>query len=319
MKKSSIVGIAVFCILLTHTDARAAVFEWEAPHIGDHQMSLRCYIPDGQLHTRALFVLVPGLNGDGRGLALDKEWQSLAQRTGCALIALLNRGNQNGIYYEVNHWSGELFLKGLAELSRTSGHPELNSAPLGFWGHSAGGQWNYNFACWKPERTFAFIANKGGYYNGSATPAVRSIPALWMAGEKDTDLRIGNITSLYAENRRRGALWGLLIEPGVDHAVGRSKEIGIVFLEDALTVAVDSSGTLIPITAGGWLGDLQSHEIMKATSADTGPSIRAWLPGMHSAELWKSISQGVATTNTESSKFSVTGQSSSTNTDRESL
>jgi|APCry1669189034_1035192.scaffolds.fasta_scaffold17736_2 hypothetical protein len=287
------VRIAAFSSLLISSEATAAIFDWEAPRTSDHVMALKCYLPEGLESARAIIVVVPGLNADGRSQALDKEWSLLAQRTGCALIGCFIKGSQGGSYYEVNNWSGDLFLKGLRELARLSNHSEIESAALGFWGHSAGGQWNYNFACWKPNRTFAFIANKGAYYQGTTTAIVREVPALWIAGEKDTDERIGNITSLYAENRRRGAPWSLLIEPAVNHAVGRSKEIGMTYLEDALSLRINPGGHLHPVDGSiGWLGNFQNHEVVKNTALDYGPATNTWLPGKPTADLWRSISLG---------------------------
>jgi pimeloyl-ACP methyl ester carboxylesterase len=38
---------------------------------------------------------------------------------------------------------------------------------------SAGGQFNYEFAAWKPDRVAAFVVNKGGiYYTAKGTPWV---------------------------------------------------------------------------------------------------------------------------------------------------
>jgi hypothetical protein len=284
--------IALLQMALVLGSAKAIVVDWESTRSADHQVDLRCYLPDDLHQVRAIIVLVPGMNGDGRSMANDPEWMGLAQRNGCALIGCSIKGIQGAVYHQVVQWSGDLFLRGIGELATKSNHPELKNVPLGFWGHSAGGQWNYNFACWKPERTFAFIVNKGAYYQGTASQVVRRIPSLWIAGGKDTDERIGNITSLYAENRRKGAAWGLLIEPATDHAVGRSKEIGVAFLEEALALRVDAEGRLHPVEGGtGWLGNLQTGQISKNTTQDSGPVNQAWLPGEKTAELWKAVSQ----------------------------
>jgi hypothetical protein len=282
---------ALLLMTLVSWSAKATVVDWEATRFADHQMALRCYLPDEVHQVRAIIVLVPGMNGDGRSMANDPEWMGLAQRNGCALIGCSIKGIQGAVYHEVVQWSGELFLSGIGELARMSNHPELENVPLGFWGHSAGGQWNYNFACWKPERTFAFIVNKGAYYQGVSSQAVRAIPSLWIAGGKDTDERIGNITSLYAENRRKGAAWGLLIEPEVNHAVGRSKEIGMAFLEEALSLRVDSDGHMHPVKEGaGWIGDFRGYAVCANPTSTFGDLTHAWFPGKSTAEHWRSIS-----------------------------
>ena len=284
----------LFSILLSAQTAYTAIYDWEAPVQADHHVALRCYLPDSLKEVRAIIILSPGLNADGRNMANDPEWQSFALRNGCALVAYSMTGGDHGIYYEAEHWSGSLLLLGMVELAGKSSHPELNSVPFGLWGHSAGGQFNYNFACYQPERTFAFVTNKGGYYAAPATPPIRRIPSLWIAGAKDTDLRVKNITSLYAENRRKGAPWGLIIEPGIDHAVGRSREIGMAFLEDALALSFDSTGKFKGIDTGtGWLADFQTKEISRNTTTDFGPGAMTWLPGEATANIWKSIMLGL--------------------------
>ncbi len=218
---------------------------------------------------RAVVVLNPGHNGDGRGMADDAEWRAFAARNRVALLASFLKGG--GTYYEAEVWTGRALLDELKGFAADSGHAELAGAPLALWGHSAGGQFNYNFACWKPERTLAFITNKGAYYTARADDRVRRIPALWIAGGKDSELRINNITSRYAENRRLGAFWALAVEPGVDHGVGASKRLGMVFFEDAVALRLDAAGRLRPVdSAQGWLGDPDKRTVSPARQATGG-------------------------------------------------
>jgi hypothetical protein len=60
-------------------------------------------------------------------------------------------------YADVKNGSGSALLNILGNFSIRSGHPELADIPLAFWGVSAGGEFNYEFVCWKPERVIAFI------------------------------------------------------------------------------------------------------------------------------------------------------------------
>ena len=66
--------------------------------------------------------------------------------------------------------SGQALIEAINELSETSDHPELSKSPLAFWGISAGGQFSYEFACWKPERIITFVLNKGGIYYIALAP-----------------------------------------------------------------------------------------------------------------------------------------------------
>lgn len=283
-------AISVLALVLP---ASAAIFDWEDKPSGDHVMAFRLFVPDDLKKAKAIVILTTGINGDGRDMANDSAWQDFARRNQCLLLACSMQGVDGGSYYDAEIWSGKVLLEGLKKMAKESGHEEFATLPFLLWGYSAGGQFNYQFACWKPERTLAFIANKGGYYNSEASPSVRKVPALWICGAKDTEVRITNITNRYRENRKRGALWGLAMEPNEEHGMGRSKELGMVFLEDALKLRLDGFGkprTVAP--AEGWLGDLTTHEIAKCTADDSAARAKTWLPGEATATLWRQIVSG---------------------------
>lgn len=268
----------------------AATFDREEKPEADHVTAFRLYVPDSLKKIRSVIVLTPGLNGDGRRMADDPAWRALAERTQSALLATFMKGAAGGSYYEAEKWSGKILLNALDRMAKESGHPELAKVPLALWGHSAGGQFNFNFANWKPERVAAFVVNKGGYYGDTIRPGTRQIPALWILGTKDTELRVKAITGKYEAGRKLGALWALVPEAGVDHGTGRSKEIGMVFLEEALAARVDNKGMLHPANPqDGWLGDHKTQAVEKNSRPDKGSKDISWLPGESTARLWAEI------------------------------
>src|SRR5207237_1508577 len=120
-------------------------------------------------------------------------------------------------------------------LGAKANHPELATAPLFMWGMSAGGQFNYEFVAWKPDRVGAFVVNKGGIYYSALLPrAARNVPGMLFIGGKDLESRVSTITGLFAVNRRSGALWALAEEPDAAHVVGRSLEVAKIFFEDVM-------------------------------------------------------------------------------------
>ncbi len=117
-------------------------------------------------------------------------------------------------YVNVSQGSGQALLDALTAFATRARHPELATAPFLLWGMSAGGQFNYEFVCWKPERVVAFVVNKGGiYYTALAPRAARQVPGMLFIGGKDLEFRTNTITGLFAVNRRGGALWALAEEP----------------------------------------------------------------------------------------------------------
>jgi len=75
---------------------------------------------------------------------------------------------------------------------------------------SAGGEFNYEFTAWMPERIVAFVANKGGvYYTALFQDVARSVLALLFVGKNDLIFRTVTLTGLFALNRRAGVTMGI--------------------------------------------------------------------------------------------------------------
>jgi dienelactone hydrolase len=170
-------------------------------------------------------------------------------------------------------------------------HPELKTTPLFLWGMSAGGQFDYEFAAWKPERVGAFVVNKGGIYYSALVPrAAREVPGLLFIGGKDLESRIATITGLFAVNRRAGALWALTEEPSVGHAVARSAELGAMFFEDVMSLRLGADGALRPLAEkDGWYGDIHMKSISAVGTQKAPTAPTAWLPTERVAKAWLSV------------------------------
>ena len=185
-------------------------------------------------------VLVPGSNDDGRALVEDLFWQDFARRHRLALLGCCfkDRPHENmniEEYARAGDGSGPALLEALGRFAKATEHAEGATAPLLLWGHSAGGEFNYEFACWKPERVLAFVVNKGGYYfTHLAPPATRQIPGVFFIGGKDEEFRILSIRGIFAVNQRAGAVWKLVTEPDVGHEVGATRQMASQFFEAIL-------------------------------------------------------------------------------------
>lgn len=256
----------------------------------------RLWVPAGVDRAQAVLVLVPGSNGDGRPMADDPFWQEFAQRHRLAIIACRftdKPHDQSFIedYVNVSHGSGQALLDALTAFAGTSHHAELAAAPLLLWGMSAGGQFNFEFVAWKPERVVAFVVNKGGiYYTALASKAARQVPGLLFIGENDLDSRIKMISGLAALNRRGGALWALTAEPGVGHAVARSRDLGAILFAEVLPLRVTGGSTLKPIDPqSGFIADLKARTFQRASDAPAQTERTAWLPTLAVAKAWQAV------------------------------
>jgi len=254
----------------------------------------RLWLPSDVPAVQAIAVLVPGSNGDGRGQVDDPVWQAFAVRHKLALVGvrLTDKPHDQGFieeYVNVSQGSGRAFLDAMASFASRSKHPELATAPFLLWGMSAGGEFNYEFVCWKPERVAAFVVNKGNiYYTALAPKAARLVPGILFTGGKDLEFSTSTITGLFAMNRRGGALWALAEEPSAAHIVGRSRDVALVLFEDALALRVGEGAALKPLSEkSGFIGDIKA-KTYQALGEDTVPNYpTAWLPTARVAERWQ--------------------------------
>jgi len=202
--------------------------------------AFRFWAPPAVGSVRAVTVLVPGSNSDGRGQVDEGFWRAFAERHGLALVGcwFKDRPHDNmniEEYARAGDGSGAALLEALRRFGESSGHPEAAQAPLLLWGMSAGGEFNYEFACWRPERVAAFVVNKGGYYfTHLAPPPARRVPGIFFIGSDDADFRKESIRGIFAVNHEAGARWKLVVEPHVGHAAGNSPELAAAFFEACL-------------------------------------------------------------------------------------
>jgi len=286
--------------------AGAAVLDEAAPPGNNYDKAeFRLWYPETPEPLRAVAVLVPGSNGDGRPMVEDQFWRDFALRHRLALVGcrFTDKPHEHQFiehYVNVSQGSGQAFLDAMVAFSRRSGHPELAGAPLLLWGMSAGGEFNYEFVAWKPERVIAFVVNKGGvYYTALMSQAARNVPGMLFTGGKDLEFRTRAIEGLFAVNRRAGALWALAEEPGADHVVGRSRDMAALFFADMLGLRLGdssaaSSGPVTlraPAEKSGYWGDIKSKTFQAAESgAPNHPT--AWLPTLRVARAWQALVTG---------------------------
>ena len=281
---------------LSPTAFGATLDEAAAPGKNYAKAEFRLWYPDNAEAIQAVVVLVPGSNGDGRPSADDPVWQTFATAHKLALVGCHFTDKQHDQsfiedYANVSQGSGQALLDTMAAFAARAKHPELASAPLLLWGMSAGGQFNYEFVAWKPERVAAFVVNKGGIYYTALTPkASRDVPGMLFIGGKDLDSRIQTITGLFAVNRRGGALWALAEEPGAAHIVGRSRDLALMFFEDVLALRLASAQELKPLTEkAGFIGDPKSKTFHAVGDGPTPAYPTAWLPTMRVARAWQAM------------------------------
>jgi dienelactone hydrolase len=279
-----------------------ALDEAAAPGTNYDKAEFRLWYLDKARFIRAVLVLVPGSNADGRPDVNDKFWQAFAIRNEILLIdcRFTDKPHEESFienYANAGQGSGQAPLDALTNFSKRSNHPELVNGPLLLWGMSAGGEFNYEFTAWKPERVGAFVVNKGGiYFSALLSSAARRVPGLLFAGEEDLESRKRIIAGLFALNRRAGALWALAEEPNVGHVVGRSREMAAIFFDAVLSLRVGSAAsaaTFGPLAQleerSGIVGDLVQKGLRPASDSPSPTHLTAWFPTERVARAWQAL------------------------------
>lgn len=257
--------------------------------------AFRFWSPSYGQPIRGLIILVPGLNGDGRGMIDAPPWRDLAMRHRLGLVGCFLQGRD---YYNAMRGTGDALLTALKDFAGQAGHPEIAQVPLLLYGESAGGQFDYDFALWKPERLMAFVVNKGGYYaSGEPDSHTCATPGLFFLGLKDTDLRIHAITGIWTEGRKKGALWALAPQPNSGHEFSKTAAMARVFFEAVLKSRLPEENSLggdpSPMKpmpeSQGWLGDMTTHEVRDGSTDSETHREASWLPDESTALAWKAF------------------------------
>ena len=243
-------SLSVFCLLAAVSWFVApagfagpdATFDVELPPGPNFAVAaFRWWHPPDVQALRGVAVLVPGSNSDGRAQVGDPFWQDFARQHRLALIGcwFTDHAHENmniEDYARAPEGSGAALLEAVDHLPKAAAHPEAATAPLLLWGFSAGGEFNYEFACWKPARVAAFVVNKGGYYFTHLAPAAtRAVPGIFFVGGKDEAFRIQSIQGIFAVNRQAGAAWKLSVEPDAGHEQGDTRELAVEFFAEVIS------------------------------------------------------------------------------------
>ncbi len=291
-------------ILFGSVSAHAEVWDYVATGRDAERFDkaeFRLWLPDDHADrpVRGVLVLVPGFNGDGRGQATDRGWQELAGELNLAALGVHFKGG-SPYYHRAKDGSGDVLLDVLKHFAKETQHPELEDAPLAMWGHSAGGQFNFNFACYQPKRVLTFVVNKGAYYDGKMKGAAEDIPAVFFLGDQDTEVRVDNITELFADNRSKGALVALVVEKGVGHGLGNSRRFAEIFFRQVIPERLPAPSAFAPRgkvklrkmdQSVAWLGNNETYEISPASSYRGKKKAASWLPNQALAEAWQKLNQ----------------------------
>ena len=185
-------------------------------------------------NPKAILILVPGSNYDGRIMGHDIVWMRFAWANKLSIV---------GCYFmDEDHTRIEGYADAIESgraLFNFLLSNKLSECPLLLWGFSAGGQFNYELAKTGPLWGLyiaAFVVNKGGiYYTLFQSEYARRTPGLFFLGTKDDEFRPNIIRTIYNYNKLLDPKcnWQL-VEENTGHEEGESVKLSQEFFEEVL-------------------------------------------------------------------------------------
>jgi hypothetical protein len=209
-------------------EALAVDFDAARDFGSDGKMAIRMRLDDGTPKPMGILVVSTGLNGDYRGVVAKPMWISAASLWHFALVGTSIKG---GKYGDCSLGSGKALEDCIADIAKTSNHPELASVPIVTVGFSHGGAFSYSYAWWNPKRTIAFVNGKSGYSTDNSTPGFDKVPGLLVYSENDHPSVFPKMKSLMSAHARHEPVWCMLPDWGFKHEPGELERDAILFID----------------------------------------------------------------------------------------
>jgi hypothetical protein len=255
--------------------------------------------------------------------AYDLQWQALAAKHHCALLAPAYEQPQQAdcqMWCDPRNGSAQKFQQCLVDLGNMSGHAELSEVPWALWGHSGGGHWAGGMTLMFPQRVIASWLRSGVplLSEDSSRPNIKphsvsadvfQVPICCNFGTKEGySVKDGQFAGVWPSNetffqaiRAQGGLISLAIDPKSSHECGNQRYLAIPWLDACLQLRLPKAGSSTLQAAASdsaWLAD---HETLVTASMKNyqGDVAKAsWLPDESVAKAWREYSTDTEVTDT---------------------
>jgi hypothetical protein len=258
------------------------------------------FVPERVARLRSLIVVVR--YGLGFAVEQDPQWPRLAHATESGLVFAQFYNVGPTIDHDANRMQNssapEALLKFLQRLADESGHREIAGAPVVLWGQSAAGLFEVNFARQYPQRTVAFVHYHSPQIGTVDMNPLSQIPALLLAGGKDTVASPDGIHEFWQRGHSIGAPWTFSLDPESPHGdvdnnpfLKRADTLMIPWLTAVIQqrVAPDGKSLRDVPAVSSWIGNNDTGEI-SASATFTGSRTNVnWLPDERSARAWQTL------------------------------
>lgn len=203
------------------------------------EVRFQLWLPDGIDVARGIVVMSG--HGSGETLFQRADLRALATELRLALFKFTGNPMQRGF------WPQNLLLERLKAFGLTSGHPELEHAPLFLYGHSNGTGFSAVFPAYRPDRVWGWVSMRPGITFQVYQPGAAQVPGLVIFGEEDHFLarpsREENLAVVPALRKNHDALWNIAVEPKTGHGPGeKTWPLVFSFLRHSFAARVPSDG-----------------------------------------------------------------------------
>lgn len=231
-------------------------------------------------HPKAVLVLCPGQNMNGRDLLEQEEWKQFARENKVALAAISFASDERAIqagsgYFDAGKGSGERLLK---SVRKTCGE----DLPLLLYGFSGGAHFVNSFVNWKPGSVLAFCAYSAGWWEPPALN--RKVPHGIVACGADDAERYSASQRFFSQGRAGGKAWTWLSLGNTGHQPSKPLDEFVRVYFATLLEQMNKS------VAGEWR-DIDTKASLTPAEAGRQPTLASWLPNAKIAEAWGLLHQ----------------------------
>lgn len=241
----------------------------------DNMTRADLYYWEGNMKPRAVLVLSPGCNGNGRGLVQQEGWQAYARSHDLGLVGLSfaspmgSLGDGTGYYY-ASCGSGEILLKGIRKIYG-------KDLPLLLYGFSGGAHFTSRFVEWSPERVISWCAYSAAWWDEPLKQEAMP-PGIVACGEQDP--RLGASLVYFKQGRAVGKPWLWVELAGIGHSGSRELD---GFVRDYFAMVLERADDAL------WV-DIDRENVVETAEATREPSISGWLPSAKLLKGWRGVS-----------------------------
>ena len=196
-------------------------------------MAAQCWLPETVPIKAILCIVLHPDGSNARTLACSREWRELAHSYGAALLAISIVPSENTTrpWCDASGGSGDALVSAINKIAQISKRTQILNAPLLVAGVCAAGQFSYEFAAFKSDRTIGFITIGGAKHRMEMASSAARTQGLLVVTPDRGEEATSNLETLAILGRMYDAPWIEAEEKISDYDSGSVSPEVITFIE----------------------------------------------------------------------------------------